>query len=238
MSKNLIASGCCLAGVAFLGALLQSGCASTCQKRSVTGSGFLSDYSQLKDRGGDTMMLSYIDPKADFKSYTKIMLDPVRAYVAGKNSSMASLSKEKQQDLVNYFDAALRENLKKDFALVNQPGPGVILLRVAITEAKGSMVLLDTVSSVIPIGIALSSVKAIATGKHLSVGEIGAEGEGLDSVTGKRLFAAVDARAGRKYTGKLDKFSKWHAAEDAMDFWAAQLRDRLLERSGRAPAAR
>ena len=220
------------------GALVLGGCASTYQQRSVKGSGFLSDYSQLKDRGGDTAMLSYIDPKVNFRAYGKIMLEPVRAYVTGKDSPMAKLPKDKQQHLLNYFDAALRENLKRDYALVNQPGPGVLRIRVAITEAEGSAVVLDTISSVIPIGIALSAVKAIATGENLSVGSIGAECEGLDSLTNKRLFAAVDARVGRKYTFKFDKFSKWHAAEDACDFWAAQLHDRLIEKRGKAPAAR
>ena len=208
-------------------ALFACGCASTYQQRSVKGSGFLGDYSQLKDCGGDTAMLSYRDPQADFRAYTKILIEPVKAYVSDKDSRMAKLPKEDQQKLVNYFDAALREQLKKDFALVEQPGPGVLRLRVAITEAKGSAVLLDTISSVVPVGLALSSVKAVATGKHLSVGEIGSECEGLDAVTGKRLFAAVDARVGRKYTFKFDKFSKWHTAEDAFDFWAKQLQQGL-----------
>jgi len=234
MNQNKRTAGLCLIGVAFMGSLLVSGCTSTIQKRSVKGSGFLSDYSQLKDYGGETAMLSYIDPKANFRAYTKILLDPVRGYAASKDSSMAKLSKEKQQHLLNYFDAALRESLKKDYLLVRQPGPDVMRVRVAITEAKGSMVVLDTLSSVIPIGMALNAVKAGLTGKSLSVGEIGAECEGLDSLTGQRLFAAVDARVGRKYTGKFDKFSRWHTAEDACDFWAAQLRERLLEKSGRS----
>lgn len=234
MSNRKINTGLCLLGTAFLGSLLLSGCASTIQKSAVKGSGFLSDYSQLKDYGGDTAMLSYIAPKANFRAYTKILLDPVRAYASSKDSSLAKLAKEKRQHLVNYFDAALRENLKKDYALVSQPGPDVLRVRVAITEAKGSMVVLDTFSSVLPPGIALNAIKAGLTGKSLAVGEIGAECEGLDSVTGKRVFAAVDARVGRKYTGKFDKFSRWHTAEDACDFWAAQLRERLLEKSGRA----
>ena len=238
MNTKKLSSGWYCLGASLACALLLNGCASTYQQRSVKGSGFLSDYSQLKDRGDDTAMLSYIDPKANFRSYNKIMLEPVRAYASSKDSGMAKLSKEKQQHLLNYFDAALRERLKKDYALVSQPGPGVMRVRIAITEAEGSSVVLDTVSSVIPIGVALSAVKAIATGEHLSVGSIGAEAEGLDSVTGKRLFAAVDARVGRKYTFKFDKFSKWHAAEDACDFWAGQLRDRLVEKRGKAPAAR
>ena len=234
MNKNQLTTGLCLLGAAFVGSLLLSGCASTLQKRSVKGSGFLRDYSQLKDYGGETAMLSYIDPKANFRAYTKILLEPIRGYASSKDSSMAKLSKEKQQHLLNYFDAALRESLKKDYLLVRQPGPDVMRVRVAITEAKGSMVVLDTLSSVIPIGMALNAVKAGLTGKSLSVGEIGAECEGLDSLTGRRLFAAVDARVGRKYTGKFDKFSRWHTAEDACDFWAEQLHERLLEKSGRS----
>ena len=233
MKKNEILAGVSVVTVVALSALLVSGCASTYQKRSVKGSGFLNDYTQLKDRGGDTAMLSYRNAKADFKGYTKILLDPVRVYVPGKDSKIASLSKEDQQKLVNYFDAALREALKRDFTLVNQPGPGVMRIRVAMTEADGSAVVLDTISSVIPIGMALSAVKAIATGKNLSVGEIGAECEGVDSVTGLRLFAAVDARVGRKYTFKFDKFDKWHAAEDAFDFWAKQLHEGLCAASGK-----
>ena len=225
-----------LAAAAAISALFACGCASTYQQRSVKGSGFLSDYSQLRERGGDTALLSYRDPQADFHAYTKILIEPVKAYVSGKDSRMAKLPKEDQQKLVNYFDAALREQLKKGFALVGQPGPGVLRLRVAITEATGSSVVLDTVSSVVPIGLALSGVKAVATGKQLSVGEIGAECEGLDSVTGQRLFAAVDARVGRKYTFKFDKFSKWHTAEDAFDFWAEQLLERLV--AAKSPAAK
>ncbi len=232
MKKNAIVWGAPVVGI-IIGALLVSGCASTYQKRSVKGSGFLRDYTQLKDRGGDSALLSYINPKGNFSSYTKILLDPVRVYVPSKDSNIASLSKENQQKLVNYFDAALREELKRDFLLVSQPGPGVMRIRVAMTEADGSAVVLDTISSVVPIGIALSAVKAIVTGKNLSVGEIGAECEGLDSVTNQRLFAAVDARVGRKYTFKFDKFSKWHAAEDAIDFWAKQLHEGLCAASGK-----
>jgi hypothetical protein len=207
--------------------VLAGGCASTYQTRSVSGSGFLSDYSQLQKRGGDTAMLSYIDPKADFRAYDKIMIDPIRAYAKDKNSGIAKMSKEDQKHLLNYFDAALREQLKTDYTLVNQPGPGVLRLRIAVTEASSSKVILDTASSIIPFGAAASAAKAVVTGKHLSVGEIGAECEGVDSLTGKRLFAAVDARVGQKWTLKFDKFNKWHTAEDAFDFWATQLKTRL-----------
>lgn len=238
MNMNKITSRHGFLGTLLLSVALLYGCASTYQARSVKGSGFLKSYSHLKDHGGDTAMLSYINPNAKFSTYTKIMLDPVRAYASSKDSSMAKMDKEKQQMLLNYFDAALRENLKKSYTLVSQPGPDVLRVRVALTEASGSYVLIDTVSSIVPIGIALSAAKMVLTGKNIAVGEVGAECEGLDSMTGTQLFAAVDARVGRKYTFKLDKFSRMHTAKDACDFWAEQLHERLLEKSGRTPKAK
>ncbi len=51
----------------------------------------------------------------------------------------------------------------------------------------------------------------------------------LLSETNERLFAAVNARAGRKYTGRLDKWKKWQDAKDAFDYWAKRLKIRLTE---------
>jgi hypothetical protein len=48
-------------------------------------------------------------------------------------------------------------------------------------------------------------------------------------LTGTRLAAAVDELAGQKYTGKFDKFKKYHAVEDAFDYWAEKLRKRRIE---------
>jgi len=135
---NKLTSHLCFTGALLLSAALMYGCASTYQARSVKGSGFLKDYSHLKDRGGDTALLSYINPSANFKNYTKIMLDPINAYALSKDSSLSALSKDNQKVLLNYFDAALRENLKKDYTLVSQPGPDVMRIRIALTEARGS----------------------------------------------------------------------------------------------------
>lgn len=147
---------------------------------------------------------------------------------------MAKLSKEDRQGMVNYFDMALREKLNHNFALVYEPGPDVLRMRVAVTEAKGSAVLLDTLSTVVPLGLAVSGINAMVTGKHLAVGEIGAECEVLDSMTGKRLLAAVDARTGGKLTFQFDKLSKWHTAKDAFDFWSTQIHERLCALKGKA----
>ena len=158
--------------------LLITGCSSTSQTRKVTPSGFLGDYSQFKEGKGDEAQLIYINPQTDFAAYTKILMDPVNIY-CNKNiycnncSKLEELSKKDKQRIVDYLHATIREQLKSDYTFVDEQAAGVMRLRVAITEARGSKVVLDTLSSIIPIGMALGLVKKAAVGTNLSVGEAG-----------------------------------------------------------------
>jgi hypothetical protein len=203
--------------------VLITGCSSTFQTRKVTTSGFLGDYSQLEKGSGDEAQLMYINPQAYFDTYTKILMDPVKFY-SDKNSKLKGEDKKR---IVDYLDARIKEQLKTDYTFVNKPSSETMRLRVAITEAKRSKVVMDTISSVIPVGMALGLVKKVATGTNLSVGKASIELEIQDSQTGERLAAAVDERAGRKYTGKFDKFDKYHTVEDAFNYWAKKLKKRL-----------
>jgi hypothetical protein len=209
--------------------MLLSSCAATSKSQTVTKSGFLENYGQLKVGKDDQAQLVYIDSTADFKTYTKILMDPIKVYTSDKESNLKKLSKEELQTLVNYLDATLRENLKKDYTFVDAPGPGVMRLRVAITDAEDSNVTLDTISSILPIGMALNMIQVGITGKSSFVGEAGIEAEILDSQTNKRLAAAVDRRVGSKYTGQFDKFNEWHAVTDSYDYWAQKMRTRLAD---------
>ena len=152
-------------------------------------------------------------------------MDPVKFY-SDENSKLEGEDKKR---IVDYLHATILEQLKYDYTFVNKPSEGTMRLRVAITEARGSKVVMDTISSIIPVGMALGLVKKVATGTNLSVGKASVELEILDSQTGERLVAAVDERAGRKYTGKFDKFQKYHTVEDAFDYWAKKLKNRLKE---------
>jgi hypothetical protein len=214
------------AGIVLAGML--AACA-THQARDVTPTTFLGDYSMLKEGGEGRAVLVYIDPQADFKSYHAIMMEPVRLYASGKHE-MEKLTPEDRQIILNYADAAIREQLGKDYKLVTAPGPGVMRLRVAITEAEDANVTLDTISTIVPIGLALGGLAAIGTGEWAFTGSAGIEAEGLDSVSGKRLFAAVDRRTGAKVTGKGDKFDDWRTVKNAIDYWASKLRERLAEK--------
>ena len=200
-------------------------CTSTYQVRNAPASGFLGDYSQLQPGGDGEPVLIY-RRAATGPGYAKLLIDPVMAS-AGPGSRLHKLSPEDRQVLLDYFHAALREQLGQDFALADSAGPDTLRLRVALTDARGSKILMDTLSTVVPVGLAISALQRVALGQTATSGRAAIEAEALDSRTGERLVALVDGRAGRKVTGRFDKWKKWQDVRDACDYWSGQLRAEL-----------
>src|ERR1700690_1500912 len=127
-----------LTGVLAAGLLLGlTACSTTHQARSVTESGFLKDYSLLKPGTGDEAKLHYIDPAVNWTLYTRVYIEPVTLWHSDDpNSKLGKLDQEDQQLLVNYFHTALSNSLSKDYRIVDQAGPGVLVVHAALTEAK------------------------------------------------------------------------------------------------------
>ncbi len=209
---------------------LALGCATTRQAGGdPKPSGFLSNYGQLQPGGEDEAMLVYRNPRADFTRYDKVLVEPVTAWASGE----MEIDLERIQTLVDYLDAALRHALAQDYEIVERSGPGVLRLRVAITEAEGSNVPLDVVSNVLPQLRLLAAAAALGTDTQLFVGKAGIEGEILDGVSGGRLFAAVDRRGGgRTFEGST---AKWDDVQKAFDYWAERVRARLAQERGDQP---
>ncbi|MDO9263439.1 MAG: DUF3313 domain-containing protein [Desulfosalsimonadaceae bacterium] len=206
---------------------LIAGCRTPMQGKKIEHTGFLGDYSRLRPGASGQAQWVYRNPTADFAKYSKIMIDPIGVWAAPK-SKLAALPEKNVAAVLSYLDGALRRELSKDYAIVTKPGPDVMRLRIALTEARGAKVVLNTLSSVIPIGLAVSILKLAATGTHSAVGEVNMEAELLDSQTGEQLGAAIDGRAGRKVIAS-GNFTKWGDVQDAFDFWAERLRLRLEE---------
>jgi len=121
--------------------------------------------------------------------------------------------------------------LSQDYRLVDQLGPGVMRIQVALTDAKGSSPVMDTISTVMPIGLAISQTKGLITGKPSFVGETQAEAKVTDGTNGQLLAAAIDRRVGGKsVSGTTDSWDDVHAA---FEYWAKQLGYRLCTESGR-----
>ena len=207
--------------------VLLSSCTSTSQMRKVKASGFLSDYSKMTKGWDGRAQLVYINPNVNWMAYNRVMIDPITVYAIPGNP-LDKLPREQLIALANYLDSALRDELGKSYTIVDEPGSGVMRLRVALTEAGAGRPVLGVVSSLTPPGLALAALKKVATGQATATGSARIEMELVDPQDGSRLAAAVDAQAGNK-RDFFGNFNKWDDAQDAFDNWSAQLSRRLLE---------
>jgi hypothetical protein len=186
--------------------------------------GFLKNYSQLQPGTKDQVLLVYIDPNAQWNRYTQVLIEPVTFW--GDSSSKVSVAD--QQKLSSYYYSKLKEDLGQKFKLADRPGPGVMIVRVALTDPTAATPVLRTVSVVVPQARLLNSVVNLATGSYGFVGSAQSEAEVVDSQTGQRLAAAVDKRSGGLSVKNAGVW-QWGDAQHAMDYWAQRMADRLSE---------
>jgi hypothetical protein len=190
-------------------------------------SGFLgSDYSLLQPGAAGSeqqAMLAYTNTSANFTSYSKIMIAPVTFWA----DSDSKLSSADQQKLCDYFYNVLQQDFSKNFTVVNEPGPGVAKLSVALSDATSAVPALRSISVVVPQARALSLIKMAATGTYAFVGSATGEAKLTDSVSGQLLAAWADQRMGGASIKNIDVF-QWGDAENAMNYWANGLDKRLV----------
>ncbi len=181
--------------------------------------------AKLKKGGPNQPAWIYINPKADWASYSKMVLDPV-TFWREPGSKTDTPSQQDRQKLVNYFYGVIHASMGQYLTMVNQAGPGTLQVQVAITKAERSVMALDVISSVMPQAVAASTIKDVITGKPAFVGEAAIACKVRDSRTGELLAAWVADRVGGK---RLDKaqLSSWGDVEQAMRFWAYNTAYRL-----------
>jgi len=209
-------------------ALALAGCGSTKQARSISASGFLGDYSQLKPAAGsaDDPLLIYANTGADCRQYKALQIDPVTLWAKADGSSFAKLEPADRAMLTGEFEKALREAAAKaGFPVVEAAGPGVLRVRAALTEAEKSNVMMKEASIVAPYASGAATVWAESKGQALFTGDAAFEVEVLDSLSGDRLYAAADKRV-----GKMDprNYHAWDDVKDSIKVWSERAVKRLV----------
>ena len=178
--------------------------------------------AKLTPGSGEQAGLRYVNPDAQWRQYKKIMILPITFW----GGAAPKISAADQQVLANYFYATLVQHLGQKFQIVDQPGPGVMRLQVAITDAETATPVLRTISMAVPQARALATLDRVATGTYSFAGAAQAEAELTDEATGQVLAAAMDRRVGG---GSIKTAAQWTLgdAQYAMDHWAEQVTDRL-----------
>lgn len=200
--------------VALFGMLM--GCAA--QKQDY--SGFLQDYPVF-EKGREGIDQRYLKPGVNFSQYTKVMMDEV-VFFFKQDADYKGIHPDEIKELSQEFHKAFIEILGD--RITDTPGPDVVRMRLAVTHLETSNPVSGTMTTVVPVGLAVNLVKKGATGEYIGVGSASMEAEFLDSVSNERIAVVVDEAPG----GKFD-LGKLSAAKSAFSFWAERLKAFLDE---------
>lgn len=212
-------------------ALAVGGCATTADQ-----SGFLPQpvvFTPAPDGSGAMVWRKPGLTQAQVRGYTRFIVDPVLVFYA-PGSDYKGIFPDELKGITDYFRAAAVQQLGARYAVVSEPGPGVLHLRAAIVDMhRENPVRLYQFT---PIGLALTGVKeatgmdeitrqrVLAGNSYIIAATI--EVGFYDSVTNELLGAFRDsARVGpdRREAGG----ATWAQIRDQLDAWAKKLRTRV-----------
>lgn len=194
-------------------------------------SGFLSDYSQLVPDPKNANLLVYWKDQNALGKPSKFILEPVTVYLLPE-AEQRGIDPEQLEKLTRTFTKALTDELTKSgrYELVTEPGPGVMALRVAITNLKPN----GSKKNAAVQGAATAASVALAPGASLlvprfSVGQVSIEGEILDSTSGEVEVAFMTSKSGGKFFSGLKAYQTWGDINAAFRSWAKSFRQELDE---------
>ncbi len=197
-------------------AALTAACAAPVTEQARTG--FISDYSRLEKVSDNAYR--YTSDKV--KDYSLFVIDkPAILFEQTVAIENREFTDEEIDELAVYFRQRLQKVLTENdgYDIVEQPGPGVARLRIAITA-------LDATNGALNV-----SVITKATGAGL--GGAAMEGELVDSITNEQLAAAVQWGSGSRVLRA--GFTKLGDAKLQINRWTANLRERIDIAHGRIP---
>jgi hypothetical protein len=175
-------------------------------------------YKNLQPGPKDGAKMRWLKPGVEFGKYNKFMIDSVVFFFA-EDSEYKGVDPNEMKELADGFNKEIVAALQDKYPIVTEPGPDVARIRIAITGFKQSRPVISAVTSVVPVGLAISIVKKGASGSWSGSGATSAELIALDSTTNDIIALAVDEQT----AGFTERFSKWGSAQEAFKFWAGRL---------------
>lgn len=214
--------------VAILTVVLLAACAARRPERPADFSGFLDDYALLRPGGRGEVALVYRNPDAAWTTYDKVLVEPVTLWRSGRKS-LDAVPEGDLLRLIDDLERAVRRRLGEGFRLVDQPEPGTMRIRLAITEARSADPVLDVMRGRDDGAVTGEGPLDAETRRFIERAAI--EGEIRDASTNQLLAAGVDRRP--EGAPPLDT---WAALDGALGHWADRVCARLEARThGAAP---
>jgi hypothetical protein len=196
-------------------------------------SGFLGDnYAKLQPDPGNADLLMYLANPDVLKKADTFVLDPVKVFLVPE-AQQRDIAQADLDKLSDYFTKAIKDELQAgEYKLVTEPGPGVMVLRFAITNVepnggKANMAMSGgeavAAHAVVPVPGASELIP------RLKVGRVAIEGEMVDSQSGDVEMAFMTSKSGRRFFSGLKAFQKWGDIDAAFRQWAKNFRERLVK---------
>jgi len=254
-----------IAGIVFAAAVFAGGCASpdpfgggtavtASDPARLTKSGFLSDYARLAPVDWAEGIQCWRQSDVDAKQYEKVLI--ARMTVTLKPDQQQGIDPTDLKTLTDYFHDSLATALEPQMPVVEQAGPGVLAVRIALTNLVPTDVKRSVTGTVVPYAFVAEAGSGVATGRPAGstpyLGETGMEMQFIDGASGAIVAECRDTQLGRKYAAELDSgavgaaqtwasgyvnsFQSWSYAKNAFDKWSALIAKRLAALRGVAPA--
>ena len=186
-------------------------------------SGFLGDYSGFTRVPGQPDAWQWVRPGVNWRPYTKVLIPPVEVWL-NPTAEYLAIQPDVYKQMTDTFRTLTAQEFRAGgYEVVDQPGPGVLKLRYAltgVTPERPGVTPLD----LLPIKMAVNAARA-ATGTDKTVIVVSGEVEARDGVTDERLYAEVAVR--RDYHLYLGKQLTWDDLRSGASNWAKLSRERL-----------
>jgi hypothetical protein len=211
--------------VSLVALLICSGQAFSTEKSS----GFLGKYPQFeadKDRKG---ALIYWTPGVEIKNYSKILIYPIEIFLA-PDSEYKGVEAGNLKEISDSLVATITDALEPEYPVVSKPGPGVMGIRMAITNVYAKKARLRP-RHLIPVA-AIARIGKAATGNNIALADATIEVEMINMETYERLGAGVDKYSADPEKKKKDETS-WKGINEVLDFYAKRFRGTMDKAHGR-----
>lgn len=177
------------------GALL-AGCASTVPTPEQY-SGYLKDYSGLQettDAQGDPVLRKVVSPQLNPNNYNALIIEPTQFYPPPQPSE--EVSSQTLFAIGDYLTRTLRQKVGQRVRVVEQPGPGVARLRMAVTSVGAEKEGLKPYQY-IPIALVVTTASRAVSGTPEQA-KLFVESEVTDSLSNQRLLIGVREGTGER----------------------------------------
>jgi hypothetical protein len=202
-----------------LTSLVLSGCASKYVEPE-NYSGFLKDYSVLKEDKSPSgaPVMRWIKPGIDVSQFTSVYVEPSQLYPRPQPTE--KIPQGTLDGITKYYDQALQTQFSKALPLASGPGPGVLIVRPAITAVSASTKGLQPYE-VIPIALIAAGVST-ATGIRDQDTSIATEAAFLSGNDGTVVAQVVRKGAGTELENS-DQVMSANDAKAVLDGWARDM---------------